>query len=47
MSARPRKSRPAVQPSSGGLDPAILRLIEAMARADVARDLSAVALPKG
>ncbi|MBX9707885.1 MAG: hypothetical protein K2X61_08145 [Caulobacteraceae bacterium] len=41
MASRPQPVRPNDQPPSGGLDPALLRLIEAMARADARRDLEA------
>ena len=43
MSARPKSSRPIPERPTGPLDPALLRLIEAMARADVERDFMAAA----
>ena len=42
MASRPQPVRPNDQPPAGGLDPALLRLIEAMARADARRDVAAL-----
>lgn len=44
MAPAPRRASEAIEPPSGGLDPALLRIIEAMARADARRDFQAARL---
>lgn len=44
MPVRSRQPAPPVDPTGSTLDPALLRLIEAMARADVERDMRAAGL---
>ena len=41
MAARPQQPRPTIQNAPGDLDPALLRIVEAMARADARRDYAA------
>gem|GEM_PF-3628204 len=41
MAPAPRRVSEAIEPPSGGLDPALLRIIQAMARADARRDFQA------